>query len=199
MSTDLQTARFVARHYHALQGLVLVPVGAFLVLFGLGTWLGWENFQQGNCTLPSIILPVVILLTIAAARYYRQRFGEVHRATTPKEIWAAIIGIIGWFVLAMVDMTFLQNIPFSFTMLGMVTFCCMIPFASEGKRRYYFGLAFLLVCFAFLPAFNIVNKMDLFSGQWLGNLAIGLALVIGGLLDHWMLTRLFAPVQEAEA
>lgn len=196
MSTDLQTARFITKYYHALQGLVLMPIGAYLLLLSIGRWLDWQGFQQGDCTLPSVILPIAILLTVAAARYYRNRFGEVRRATSTRELWAAVFGVAGWVLLAFVDMTWLGDIPVSFSMLGWALFCAIVPISSEGRRGHYYPLAAGLVCFAFFPTFNILSKMDMFSGRWLGNLAIGAVLVIGGLIDHWMLLRLFAKTKE---
>ena len=198
MISELQNARFVTKYYHSLQGLVFLPIGLYLLLFGIGDWLGVPGFQQGDCTLPSIVLPVVLILTFAAARYYRRRFGEVRRITPARETWAAVAGVVGWTLLAMVDMTWLGNIPFSFSMLGVALFCIMIPIASEGRRRHYFVLAAALVLFAFFPTFNILDKLDLFSGRWLGNLALGVMLVVGGLFDHWLLVRAFAHAREVQ-
>jgi hypothetical protein len=196
MLNDPQTARFVTRNYHALQGLVRVPLGAFLLIFGVGQLLGVPGFQQGDCTLPSIALPVVIVLTLVARHYYHRRFGEVQRETSNRELWLVLSSVAGWFFLTMLDMTWLGGIPVSFTMVGFALFFAMIPITSEGKRRHYFPLVTLLVVIAFMPAFGLLNKMDFFSGRWHGNLVIGAVLVIGGLLDHRMLVHLLNPSQK---
>jgi hypothetical protein len=194
MVKDLETAHFITKNYQALQGLVLVPLGAFMLIFGLGRLLGIPGFQQGDCSLMLIAFPIIIALTLLARKYYRQRFGEVRR-----EIWLVLGSVGGWFLLSMLDMTWLGNLPVSFTMLGFALFFAMIAYASDGRRPHYYSLAAGLVLIAFLPLLDVVDKMDLFSGQWHGNLFVGAVLVIGGLLDHRLLIHTLTPAAEAQS
>lgn len=195
MMKDLEKARFITKNYQALQGLVLVPLGGFMVIFGIGRLLGIPGFQQGDCSLMLIAFPIVIALTLAARKYYRQRFGEVRRETSKKESWLVLGSVGGWFLLSMLDMTLLGNLPVSFTMLGFALFFAMIAYASDGRRLHYYFLAAGLVFIAFLPLLDVVGKMDLFSGQWHGNLFVGAVLIIGGLLDHRLLVHTLTPAE----
>ena len=113
MVKDIETAHFITKNYQALQGLVLVPLGAFMVIFGLGRLLGIPGFQQGDCSLMLIAFPIIIALTLLARKYYRQRFGEVRRETSKREIWLVLGSVVGWFLLSMLDMTLLGNLPVS--------------------------------------------------------------------------------------
>jgi hypothetical protein len=88
-------------------------------------------------------------------------------------------------------MTLLKNIPVSFTMLGIAAIFLAIPIFSAGWRRYYYVFGALLAISGFLPLLGLYTKLDLFGGsRWMGNLGIGLTLVLGGLLDHWNLVKI---------
>lgn len=188
---DPQTARFITRNYPSMQGLVQVPVGIFVTLQSLGMILGWPGFQQGDCTLATITVPLTILFTFLAIRYYRKNFGEVKLgAMMPTIIFSSLI-LVCWYVMGVLDMTWLKNIPVSFTMLVIAALFLAIPIFSAGWRRYYYVFGALLAISAFLPLLGLYTKLDLFGGsRWMGNIGIGLTLVLGGLLDHWNLVRI---------
>jgi hypothetical protein len=188
---DPQTARFITRNYPNMQGLVQVPVGLFVIIQSLGMILGWPAFQQGDCTLATITVPLTILFTLLAIRYYRKNFGEVKLgAMMPTIIFSSLI-VVCWLVIGILDMTLTKNIPASFTMLGIAGIFVVIAICSEGRRRYYYVFGTLLAISGLLPLFGLYTKLDLFGGsRWMGNIGIGLTLVLGGLLDHWNLVRI---------
>jgi hypothetical protein len=99
---DPQTARFITRNYPAMQGLVQVPVGAWVTLHTIGNFLGWPGFQQGDCTLFTVTTPLTILFTFLAIRYYRKNFGEVKlEAMMPtilfaRSAWSAGLSSVSW-------------------------------------------------------------------------------------------------------
>ena len=199
MMKDLETAHFITKNYQALQGLVLVPLGVYMVVFGIGQLLNIPGFQQGDCSLLLIAFPVIIAITLVARKYYQKRFGEVRRETSKQEIWLVLGSVGGWFLLSMLDITYLGKLPVSFTMLGFALFFGMIALTSDGHRQHYYFLAAGLVLIAFLPLLGVMDKMDLFSGRWNGNLVVGAVLVIGGLLDHRLLVHTLTPAVKVQS
>ena len=187
---DPQTARFITRNYPNMQGLVQVPVGTLVTLQSMGMILGWPGFQQGDCTLATITVPLTILFTFLAFRYYRMNFGEVKIGAMMPTILSSALILVCWFVISILDMTLLKSIPVSFTMLGIAVIFLTFPIFSAGWRRYYYVFGALLLISSFLPLTGLYTKLDLFGGStWMGNIGVGLTLVLGGLLDHWTLVK----------
>jgi hypothetical protein len=73
---DLDRIRFVTRHFHALRGLLQVPLGMVLldggaISFVHSQWLKW--------LLISVMLPVPLGVFLLSSRYYERTFGHVER------------------------------------------------------------------------------------------------------------------------
>ena len=196
MMTDPQTARYIAGNYNSLQGLTTVPLGIILILVGLGKHFHLPELQWQNPYFSSFV--ILAIAFIAAGKYfYRQRYGRVQPHSSMKRVGLELLGVLGVFGLVYLDNTLLADVPISFTVLGFSCIYLFIPFFERGRRRYYWICGALLVAAALSPMLQITSKTDLFLFGWLNYLSLGVAVVLGGLLDHRFLAHTLAPPSEA--
>jgi hypothetical protein len=196
----LEKNRFLTRYYSSLQGLIMIPIGIWLLLLALTRQLGWS--RPGDCTFS---LPALLLSILGAYflwRYYQRRFGEVKAGgkLAPKTGLFTIVSLILYFafmVLLSIDQEYTRNFPVSLALVTLGLWFDIIPFFSEGQRRHYFVIGGIITFIAFLPASGLMTKQQLLggSGSWAVAL-VGLGYCVGGLLDHWLLVRLFRQLQE---
>ena len=194
--TDPQTARYIARNYHSLQGLIAVPMGVILILVGLGKHFHWPELQWQNPYFSSFVILAMACITVGKY-FYRQRYGTVRPQSSMKRIGLELLGAIGVFGLIYLDITLLADVPISLTVLGFSCIYLFIPFFEEGRRRHYWICGALLVAAALSPLLQITSKTDLFLFGWLNYLSLGVAVVLGGLLDHRFLAQTLTPPSEA--
>jgi hypothetical protein len=196
MRTDPQTARYIAKNYDSLQGLITVPMGVIFILVGLGKHFHWPELQWQNRYLSSFVILAMAFITVGKY-FYRQRYGMVQPQSSMKRFGLGLLGVIGVFGLIYLDITLLPDVPISFTVLGYSCIYLVIPFFEEGRRRYYWICSALLVAAALSPLLQIASKADLFCFGWLNYLSLGVAVVLSGLLDHRFLAHTLAPPSEA--
>ncbi len=205
---DLKRIRYVTENYERLQGLRAVAMGIVLVLFGGGLsvsflmgFVGSRTFQTflwGVCVLATLLLP------IWAESYYGRRFGRVRSRWT---------GLSRYDVMGM-----LLVLAFAWGLLA------AIEFYGEGMERFmssvapgaYFGG---LIVYAWWPkrssltaywpilAVLVVGAGPLLSlaGQISGwqlilpmIAVLGIASIVGGFLDHLLLTRTMKSLPEED-
>lgn len=185
--------RFVTRHYHQLQGLRLVPLGLFLMVWAALDGLGYfdpARFPPGArvlvLTRVGFAFWLGLLLALAAPAYYRYRYGSVDpldRGSRNRWITAAVIG---FFVLARVD----RNLqwPVSLQLL-LVSASLFITVWHDGRVRvHYLAPALVWLAASFWPPLNAspaARQIMLFG---LG----GLTLIVCGIGDHLLLVRTLA-------
>ena len=194
--TDAQTARYIAKNYNSLQGLITIPMGVILILVGLGKQFHWPGLQWQNPYFSSFVI-LAMAFIIVGKYFYRQRYGTVQPQSSMKRFGLELLGVIGVFGLIYLDITLLAGVPISFTVLGFSCIQFFIPFFEEGRRRYYWICGALLVAAALSPLLQITSKTDLFLFGWLNYLSLGVAVVLSGLLDHRFLAHTLTPSSEA--
>jgi peptidoglycan/LPS O-acetylase OafA/YrhL len=171
-------------------------MGVIFILVGLGKLfhrpeLKWQNPYFSSCVIPAMAF-------IAAGKYfYRRRYGMVQPRASTKRFGLGLLGIIGVFGLMYLDITLLPDVPISFTALGYSCIYLVIPFFEKGRRRYYWICGALLVAAALSPLLQIASKTDLFLFGWLNYLSLGVAILLGGLLDHRFLAHTLTQPSEA--
>jgi hypothetical protein len=193
--TNPQTARYIARNYDSLQGLRFVPLGVIFILIGLGKHFHWPGLQWQNSYLSSFAI-LAMTFVVGFKYFYRQRYGMAQPQSSMKRLTLELLGIIGVFGLIYLDITLLANVPISFTVLGYSCIYLFIPFCEKGRRRYYWICGALLFAAALSPLLQITSKTELFLFGWLNSLSLGVAIALGGLLDHQFLARALTPSSE---
>lgn len=194
-----QRIRFIVTSFSSRQGLKASLIGLYLLAISL-----WSNFQpepNSDLSLPIVITIIVIVLALLLKRYYEHTFGIVeptskHRRLETLISLALVLLSLGAFIL---DTT--ERLPFS--LVGIVLALAILgdalrmlwvaKFSMDSVISFYFLAAVLAFIASFLP---------LFAGGWLETLgfhatrtavmaAIGLILILLGLLSHFRFVRLF--------
>ena len=193
--------QFVTRNYSQLQGLRLVPLGLFLVLWALLDALGiFDRSGYSPVGYAKVLTRIGlafwlgIILALASPLYYRYRYGSVEPLERGARNRWITIAVIGYLVLVPVDRAL--QWPVSLQVL-LVAVSLFVTVWHDGPiRRHYLVPALAWVAVSVLPALGAspeVLKTTLFG---LG----GLTLIGCGIGDHVLLTRtLAAPGPSDEA
>lgn len=191
--------RFIVTSFSSLQGLKASLIGFYLLAISL-----WSNYQPGpnsDLSLPIVTTIIVIVLALLLKHYYDHTFGVVEPRKTHRRLETLvnlllILISLGAFIL---DAT--EKLPVS--MVGIVLALALLgdalrmlwlaKFSMDSLIGFYIAAAALAFAVSFLP---------MFAGDWLESLgfhasfsavmsAIGLILILLGMLSHFHLVRLF--------
>jgi hypothetical protein len=191
----LERIRFATRHFHALQGLRVLPLGLAVLLL---PWLSPPPYPFMGRTGRDLAIPMLIVLAMFAAnigvgRYYRERFGSLKPHSGGVTGWIATTGMIvtygaaDWLQLRIAP-------PISLRALALAGFFLVVYLLSSRVRTHYRVAAAVLAGLALLPLAGAVTASELFL-EWdrVGATVLGIVLMACGVLDHRLLRRLFAP------
>ena len=190
--TTLARIRLVTREYSRLQGLSTVAVGVvYLTFAGLGRWL-WPDSRL-TLGVPALLILVATHVWLERV-YYPSRFGRVlQREEEPAgKVLAGVLGLVAALILDR------QTIG-----LGVPAVTPLV-YASGSMRALYRGWPLRTHHAAMVLAaiFMSVRWMDTTLAterEWFigGAVMFGVAHVIAGLGDHWLLTKTLGWPQEA--
>lgn len=181
---DRNSLLVAGQTYTYLRGLLAVPIGAFFLLAG-ATSLEWGPFSSpwllGGGTLACLAAGVMV------DRWYRQNYGRV---TPPREnrvkdaVWT-VFGVAALIGLTVLDKTFELPVngyvlAYALTMFGYIA-------TSIGVKLRHAVVWGVLLVGGLLPIWNGVDEISV------GLLPMGIATVIGGLLDHSVLVASLGP------
>ena len=209
MTKDLDRIRLVTRNFGALQGFrIMVPVGMLLVAQGI------DNGHASSSPLPYISMAIMIgaiCLMLLTPRYYRARFGEVETrplSSSRRIVAVALLVLASVLLLVLVPILGFRHqglLPSLITLLsstwlwrGFRLFlgtALLVTGISRGPaRRHHLVLGGVLLGLsippAVLPPEEYMRVTTLFCG---------VAMILAGVLDHWLLVRTLKPVEEAES
>ena len=189
-----QRLRFVASRYNQLQGLTLIPLGIATILSAVMT----RDPQDPFPTLLYLLLWVGAgVAGLLISWYYRRTFGRVRVSSTLDRDMPIIIAFFaGVFVWLGVGVGF--GVPLGVILLGIGALCA--GFALIDARRYG-GLQPLHLTVAVVYAgMGLLSLLGLLPGTASGDattgsglnwtlVGLGLAWIVGGILDHLVLVR----------
>jgi hypothetical protein len=194
---ELKQTLFITKNFHALQGLRIVPLGLLLVAQSAG-WLG----PQGNCTWSLLALVAAIALFWLIGKYYDRAFGRVVRTREERrrEWIIALVVLAAIYGFAVLDSALSWPVSVAGLMLA-AGFLTMYVFSARhwgsGFRVHYVILAALMAGVSVLPALRLAPRYQLFGPSSAPLLIVlGLIIIVGGLLDHVLLSQLLKPLPE---
>ena len=214
MFPELQRTRFITENYNTLRGLIIVPGGFGIFLFGAwGLWLQqvflprdlsyWTAFSIQfllYCLLIGCVFGLIRLIT----KYYDRTFGKIeykdNRAEQKQTVWMFLIVLCS--VGAAFDTAF--HWPISVTGLLIAILFFIRWWSLERLPIHYLVVALLMALISIFP--SIDNQL---YQQWLSYknefytsliyVLIGPLIMICGILDHLILVRTLAPqIKESE-
>jgi hypothetical protein len=191
---ELQRVRGVTANFFFWQGLRWVPMGVALILIGLGATPGLRlpPFMRGWAPWVAMVI-ALWLSTSVIGGYYQRTFGSVRglpglhaRRDTVK--WLVVYPALMLALAADAKLeppVFISGLVFGGGILAY--------WWSTGRGRPHYLVATTLLCLlAFLPLSGTVPAGRVLIGPFLG--VLGIIYVIGGVLDHFELTRIMGPV-----
>jgi hypothetical protein len=188
---------FAVRAYPSLQGLRLVPLGVGLVAKNLYSMV-WPGRSFVTETLVALMALAALAGFFLVGVYYHHRFGRVEPRRGP--VWGCLGGTAGvglYFACYALDC---HQGRLSLSSLFMACLSLVCYLGSKGRRWHYLPLALMFTALTVLPLTGIVSPKEIASGPGsLGNLSLGLFLVVGGVLDHRLLCRVLAAPVAIEA
>ncbi|QRK12569.1 hypothetical protein JQX13_22595 [Archangium violaceum] len=217
----LQRIQFVTTYYEWLQGLRFVPFG--LVQLGFAAWLALPEPEgvDAKGRLGVALLAMLVGMLVAAGlyalagAYYRRRFGEVRRSASTHQRMkqaigaSAVFGLIAGLLTAVIH----KSTPLTGFPLSEILFASALAVAwywnwSGRVARHYLGVAagFALLAvlhaleanpvYALLPTLPLTSDLRggavTLAGAW------GVAIVVMGMMDHWLLVRTLGHAPEPE-
>jgi hypothetical protein len=191
---NLELIRYVTQNYASLQGLRVVPLGVWFLMFATGA-LG----APGALNALGIFLGVsAVVLWWWIGRYYQGAFGAV-KVSKSSPLWLPGM-IVFWALFLLASwLDYTWRLPFSITwlLIGSVLIgCWSLP--TYRRRVHYLVMGLLALglsfAFTFVVGFSLDNDVH---RQFLGNffnVFLGLMCIVGGSIDHLILMRAFKPL-----
>jgi hypothetical protein len=177
----LDRVQFLSRNYESLQGLRAAPLGVFAVVFGL-------NLLIADWPAPAPAIGMLLLFAslvampvahLALRAYYRRTFGYAQPRPNTRDALYALLFVIG---LAL-DGQF--GLPVSLFALAAVVYLLDQWWRARDLRFHYALLALVMLGYALATALIPAGQRLAASA-----VAIGVVILLGGLLDHLLLLRL---------
>jgi len=185
MESYLARVRYLARHFSALQGLRMVPLGLFLLASELHRFTDHPLLQYKRADSLLLLAVPLVGAYVLVGRYYERRFGSAVAQRSAGGDALAAVGLLCWLLAAGWTDARLEALFHSrpvITGLTLGTWGLMI-WGRRRERRHYLWLAAIAVAASLLPWPPRTQ-----AGYM--NVVLGVALIAGGVLDHLMLTRL---------
>ena len=181
-----QAIESVTEHFFFWQGLRWVPLGLALMA-ALFVPRRMIPSEAARLAFLCAVIAAGWIVSAAFARYYERTYGHVHGiAHERRERWK------WWFVYPMMLLALLVDAVWKgpIFVTGPVWGAAILLYrqSTGGGRLHYVAFAVLLAAIGFLPLTGVVRP-----GRELFNLffgAVGAAYVLGGLLDHFEMTRI---------
>ena len=188
---------FAVRAYPSLQGLRLVPIGV-VFLAKVPFDMAWPGHSYLKQTVGALILLAALAGFFLAGVYYHRRFGRVEPRWGP--LWGCLgLVAVGSLYLGFSYLDVLQS-GLSFSSLFWACICLACYIGSKGRRWYYLPMAVMFTALTVLSLTGMASPKGMAAGPGsLFNLALGLFLVVGGVLDHRLLCALLAAPAVTEA
>jgi hypothetical protein len=198
---------FLTKAYESLQGLRMAPIWLMCVLQPLGERLPNKRptFIRDNAMLGSVIF--CLLWIWLSGKWYRKHYGSVETGSTLQKlivIPGVITALVVYYYAAHLDD--IHNPPVSFNALFLVCFIAVIVFIfrNDRIRSTYYGVAagcMLLVSLAPMTGWISASSLMITSqhhayNAW-GFFTFSLLMLIGGVLDHFLLVRRFSQSRES--
>ena len=202
---ELERVRYVTGNFERLQGLRYVPFALALMLWGVATWLWFEEpsgFFEVQ-PLANVVFFLVVfmpcLLVKPIERYYERRFGRVRqRRRRPSGWWGTLLLAAALVVATVVGLPALRD-DLGQPVLGAICGLFAAAFVLYNwwpvRSRftiYWPTLAILVVGVCSLPVASV------FVGEMFSLLMapLGLIFLVGFVLDHLLLVRTLKAVPE---
>lgn len=187
--SDLRRLRWTVSRYHSLQGLGLAAVGAAVL-----TNAGLTGLAPDAYVLRQAVWLLVLAVALLLGRYYRRTFGQVRRSAAA--VRRDVVTSAAWvaLVLAMLvvpALTGWSTAPFLLAGGAVVSAWVLSERHLSGGFRPSEAIlgAGLIVAGVLVAAGAPVSSWSDDTGFPGTSLAIGLALLTGGWLDHLALVR----------
>jgi hypothetical protein len=187
--------RFITAHYDQLQGLRLVPLGAYLLALA-ASGLGWLSWLPGDSARASSQwLGVFFCLALAAAAsataWYRRRYGaRAPLNRTRRNAWL-VLAVATFLVTAQFDQY--ANAPIALAPFSVAAALVLTVRADGWVRAHFLVAAVPWFLVAWIPQLHHDGASRLVSYA----LAGALALIVCGVGDHRLLSRSLLDVPEA--
>ncbi len=179
---DPRRMHYVTEHYHQLQGLRLLPLGA-AVLLSVPAGHGAAWFGLSPAAMCLLLLAAAVVASFPIARYYERQYG---RARFPW--WPAGTGTLLASAAAVLGLAWLQDVrpvPVSLPLLFVSVVLARVGLAAGRLRVHYLWIAAVFAAAAILPLAGVPPALRGVTFDCL----VGGALIVAALGDHRVLRR----------
>lgn len=200
MDERFERLQSLTRNYGFLRGWPIDSVGLIFL------WWGFWVMRWGGGARAAIhswlIFPGVALLWIGLffARSRQQKnLGTVKISFSRRHVLEISVAVVLYIVLIQLggpDFKYLFKVPLEPTLLETGIILTLIGLLPSFPWRHYLVFGVLLMAAAFLPAVDLVPLEQFYHG-WTFLIA-GIACLLCGVIDHWLLARNFAALQVKE-
>ena len=203
---DLERIRYVTENYERLQGLRAVTTGVVLVLFGIVLSAGLPMRFTGFWTLQALLWGAVVLamllLPVWVRSYYERRFGQARsrwRGLSRYEVMGMLLVLAFVYGLLAANQFYGEGAEqFLSSVAPGVYFGGLLVYEWWPKRSWL--TAYWPVLAAVVAGSSPLLSLAAQISGWqllLPMIAIlGIASIIGGLLDHLLLVRTMKSLPE---
>lgn len=196
---NFERIRRVTQYYDQLQGLRQVPFGILFLLMAVWKAGWWPWFGQWQPLSGLFFIGLALIAFGWVGRYYRRTFGQVRQLEQNNRL-NTVLGILFMLVLWLGGLAEYEwQWPVSATGLLLAGFLAVYYFQTGHFRTHFLWLAALLAAVSLLPLVGLLQAEQVYlwgPDSAVGVAVFGLIILVGGLVDHWLLRRTL--LEEAE-
>ena len=178
------------------QGLRWIPLGAAMLTYSLMRSAHLPIPFAARASIGLLLLAVALWLSSSVlGRYYARHFGCVRGDASRHTLRTSVKWLVAYPAILVAMLVDIQLLPPM--LVSALAFAIAIEAyrqSTGGGREHYIWSAIGLVVFSILPLFGAVPAGKHGLTPLIG--IVGLIYIVGGVLDHRELVRLFAPIQE---
>ncbi|HEX8171109.1 MAG TPA: hypothetical protein VF824_11270 [Thermoanaerobaculia bacterium] len=181
-SRRLELLHDLTANYSDRQGLRIVPVGLAIVAQALP----WGTIRYGGLGIGQYLLIAAVIAYSAIGRLYARRFGSVEELPYPGAPLLLQSILVLLLLLAAMAVDIIAEPPLFVSGLLIAFWIALSAWPARAVRAQYLGIALLLALVSLLPAAGLARE----SVARIYGIAFGTALVVSGIADHILFTRL---------
>ncbi|MEV2211396.1 hypothetical protein AB0H86_07965 [Streptomyces sp. NPDC050997] len=179
--------------YYYLRGLLSIPVGAVIILAGLGN-LKWGPLRHAWVFIGFLLAAAAAYLLIT--RYYNENYGRVTLSTRAQTKGAVATAVSAVVVAGGVQADWSLDLPLSLTAASFALIMVVYYAVGVGLRAHHTIICGALLASGLVPVWGGVGADIKIN---LGLILTGAATFATGIFDHRALNRAFGPAEEQTA